>query len=99
MTSTEYKKCECRAFYLLLGCIALGVFAFITEMVFIQSEWAPVVGLVKGLALGGIGALLPAAYSGFTLLRIRASSSMLKMVLVLSLCWFFAVAAVFVVNS
>ncbi len=62
MTSTEYKKCECRAFYLLLGCIALGVFAFITEMVFIQSEWAPVVGLVKGLALGGIGAFLPAAY-------------------------------------
>lgn len=99
MTSTEYKKCEDRAFYLLLGCIALGVFAFITEMVFIQSEWAPVVGLVKGLALGGIGALLPAAYSGFTLLRIKASSSILKMVLVLSLCWFFAVAAVFVVNS
>lgn len=99
MTSTEYKKCEDRAFYLLLGCIALGVFAFITEMVFIQSEWAPVVGLVKGLALGGIGALLPAAYSGFTLFWMKASSSMLKMVLVLSLCWFFAVAAVFVVNS
>jgi len=99
MTSTEYKKCEDRAFYLLLGCIALGAFAFITEMVFIQSEWAPVVGLVKGLALGGIGALLPAAYSGFTLFRMKASSSMLKMVLVLSLCWFFAVAAVFVVNS
>ncbi len=99
MTSTEYKKCEDRAFYLLLGCIALGVFAFITEMVFIQSEWAPVVGLVKGLALGGIGALLPAAYSGFTLFRMKASSSRLKMVLVLSLCWFFAVAAVFVVNS
>ena len=99
MTSTEFKKCEDRAFYLLLGCIALGVFAFITEMVFIQSEWAPVVGLVKGLALGGIGALLPAAYSGFTLFRMKASSSMLKMVLVLSLCWFFAVAAVFVVNS
>ncbi|MAP23612.1 hypothetical protein SAMN05216361_3893 [Marisediminitalea aggregata] len=99
MTSTEYKKCEDRAFYLLLGCIALGVFAFITEMVFIQSEWAPVVGLVKGLALGEIGALLPAVYSGFTLFRMKASSSMLKMVLVLSLCWFFAVAAVFVVNS
>lgn len=99
MTSTEYKKCEDRAFYLLLGCIAVGVFAFITEMVFIQSEWAPVVGIVKGGALGGISALLPAAYSGFTLLRIKASSSMLKMVLVLSLCWFFAVAAVFVVNS
>ena len=38
MTSTEYKKCEDRAFYLLLGCIALGVFAFITEMVFIPDE-------------------------------------------------------------
>lgn len=99
MTSTEYKKYEYWAFYLLLGCIAVSVFAFITEIVFIQSEWAPVVGIVKGVALGGISALLPAAYSGFTLLRIKASSSMLKMVLVLSLCWFFAVAAVFVVNS
>lgn len=35
MMSTEFKKYEDRAFYLLLGCIALGVFAFITEMVFI----------------------------------------------------------------
>ena len=99
MTSTEFKKCEDRAFYLLLGCIAVGVFTFITEMVFIHSEWAPVVGLVKGGALGGISASLPATYSGFTLIRMKASSSMLKMVLVLSLCWFFAVAAVFVVNS
>ena len=99
MTSTELKKCEDRAFYLLLGCIAVGVFAFITEIVFIHSEWAPVFGLVKGVALGGISASLPAAYSGFTLFRVKASSSMLKMVLVLSLCWFFAVAAVFVVNS
>lgn len=48
MTSTEYKKCEDRAFYLLLGCIALGVFAFITEMVFIQSEWAPLLVSSKG---------------------------------------------------
>lgn len=98
MTSSEFKKCEDRAFYLLLGCIAVSVFAFITEMVFIHSEWASVVGLVKGVALGGISASLPAAYSGFTLFRMKASSSMLKLVLVLSLCWFFAVATVFVVN-
>ena len=38
MTSTEYKKYEYRAFYLLLGCIAVSVFAFITEIAFFSKR-------------------------------------------------------------
>ena len=98
LTTPELKLSEGRAFWLLLGCVALAVVVLLFEILVIQSSWAPVVGFVKAFIFGGVAALIPAFYAAFSLYRSRAQSSTLKSVLVISLLWFLTVAVTLAVS-
>lgn len=91
MTTPELKLSEDRAFWFLLGCVALAVVVLLFEILVIQSSWAPVVGFVKAFFFGGVAAFIPAAYAAFSLYCSKAQSSTLKSVLVISVLWFLTV--------
>lgn len=96
MSDGKLERAANRAFLAFLACVALIPCTILFQIFFVQSEWAVIVGFVKGCIIGGIACLIPGTYAGCWLARLKVKSRTLKAVLVLSLFWFLLVASVYI---
>ena len=98
MSNAKLERAANRAFLLFLACLSLIPCTILFQIFVLQSEWAVIVGFVKGVIIGGIACLIPATYAGYWRARLKIRSRTLKAVLVLSLFWFLLVASVYIFN-